>query len=68
MSDGPRYFTKDGEAIHVVRNLKDAEPYTRLGYREVDEAAYLAATAVLRDLSAGPDGNGISAGKDAPTP
>jgi hypothetical protein len=38
----PRYFTKDGEGIQVVYNLRDASPYAELGYQEVDEAAYLA--------------------------
>ncbi|MFJ8074521.1 hypothetical protein ACIQ7Q_11460 [Streptomyces sp. NPDC096176] len=36
----PRYFTKPGEGIQVVHNLKDPTPYTDLGYEEVDEAAY----------------------------
>jgi hypothetical protein len=38
----PRYFTKDGEGVQVVYNLRDASPYAELGYQEVDEAAYLA--------------------------
>ncbi|MER7477439.1 hypothetical protein ABTX60_07250 [Streptomyces sp. NPDC126510] len=37
----PRYFTKDGEGVQVVYNLRDASPYFELGYEEVDEAAYL---------------------------
>ncbi|MEV6738713.1 hypothetical protein AB0N14_17980 [Streptomyces sp. NPDC051104] len=46
---GPRYFTKEGEGVQVVYNLKDPAPYFELGYEEVDEAAYLAS---LPDLSA----------------
>ncbi|WP_327415398.1 hypothetical protein [Streptomyces sp. NBC_01233] len=45
MSDeakNPRYFTKEGEGVQVVYNLRDAAPYAELGYEEVDEAAYLA--------------------------
>ena len=38
----PRYFAKEGESVQVVYNLRDATPYTNLGYEEVDEAAYLA--------------------------
>ncbi|MFC9241588.1 hypothetical protein ACFTZK_34800 [Streptomyces decoyicus] len=38
----PRYFTKPGEGVQVVHNLKDPAPYTDLGYEEVDEAAYQA--------------------------
>jgi hypothetical protein len=47
----PRYFSKDGEGVQVVYNLRDASPYAELGYEEVDEAAYLAA---LSDLDASP--------------
>jgi hypothetical protein len=47
----PRYFSKDGEGVQVVYNLRDASPYAELGYQEVDEAAYLAA---LPDLDASP--------------
>ncbi|PWI15960.1 hypothetical protein DI272_18670 [Streptomyces sp. Act143] len=39
----PRYFTKEGEGVQVIYNLRDAAPYAELGYEEVDEAAYLAA-------------------------
>jgi hypothetical protein len=39
---GPRYFAKEGGSAQVVYNLRDAAPYLDLGYREVDEAAYLA--------------------------
>ncbi|MFI7467434.1 hypothetical protein [Nonomuraea sp. NPDC049646] len=39
---GPRYFTKEGQGVQVVYNLKDPAPYVELGYEEVDEAAYLA--------------------------
>ncbi|MFJ4627182.1 hypothetical protein [Streptomyces sp. NPDC088847] len=38
----PRYFTKEGQGVQVVYNLRDAAPYSALGYEEVDEAAYLA--------------------------
>ncbi|MFD8509707.1 hypothetical protein ACFV27_00975 [Streptomyces antimycoticus] len=38
----PRYFTKEGEGVQVVYNLRDAAPYFELGYEETDEAAYLA--------------------------
>jgi hypothetical protein len=39
---GPRYFTKEGEGVQVVYNLKDAAPYFELAYEEVDEDAYRA--------------------------
>jgi hypothetical protein len=39
---GPRYFTKEGEGVQVVYNLRDGSPYFELDYEEVDEAAYLA--------------------------
>ncbi|MFB7496088.1 hypothetical protein ACFC09_15575 [Streptomyces sp. NPDC056161] len=45
MSDnasGARYFTRPGEGVQAVYNLKNATPYAELGYEEVDEAAYLA--------------------------
>jgi hypothetical protein len=38
----PRYFTKEGEGVQVVYNLRDDAPYVELGYTEVDEDAYLA--------------------------
>ncbi|WP_327345984.1 hypothetical protein [Streptomyces europaeiscabiei] len=38
----PRYFTRQGEGVQAVYNLRDASPYAELGYEEVDEAAYLA--------------------------
>ncbi|GGU58939.1 hypothetical protein [Streptomyces lavendofoliae] len=41
-STQPRYFTKPGEGVQIVHNLKDPTPYTDLGYEEVDEAAYRA--------------------------
>ncbi|MER6557888.1 hypothetical protein ABT300_08995 [Streptomyces sp. NPDC001027] len=47
----PRYFTKEGEGVQVVYNLRDASPYAELGYEEVDEAAYLAS---LPDPTAAP--------------
>ncbi|MDT0341446.1 hypothetical protein [Streptomyces litchfieldiae] len=37
-----RYFTKDGEGIQAVYNLRDATAYRELGYQETDEQAYLA--------------------------
>ncbi|MEU5497974.1 hypothetical protein [Streptomyces griseofuscus] len=48
---GPRYFTKEGEGVQVVYNLRDDAPYLELGYTEVDEAAYLAS---LPDVFASP--------------
>lgn len=47
----PRYFTREGEGVQVVYNLRDASPYAELGYVEVDEAAYLAS---LPDPTASP--------------
>ncbi|MET7720682.1 hypothetical protein [Streptomyces mirabilis] len=47
----PRYFTKEGEGVQAVYNLRDPAPYFELGYEEVDEAAYLAR---LPDPSASP--------------
>lgn len=41
-SPNSRYFTKEGEGVQVVYNLRDARPYANLGFEEVDEAAYLA--------------------------
>lgn len=43
IAPNPRYFTKEGEGVQVVYNLRDATPYAELGYVEVEEAAYLAA-------------------------
>lgn len=43
----PRYFTKDGEGVQVVYNLRDETPYRELGYTEVDEDAYRASLADL---------------------
>jgi hypothetical protein len=47
----PRYFTKEGDGVQVVYNLRDPAPYVEFGYEEVDEAAYLAS---LPDLTANP--------------
>ncbi|MYX39034.1 MULTISPECIES: hypothetical protein [unclassified Streptomyces] len=54
MSDetpNPRYFTKEGESVQVVYNLRDATPYFDLGYEEVDEAAYLASLPAPANVS-----------------
>ncbi|MER6367435.1 hypothetical protein ABT255_03480 [Streptomyces mirabilis] len=45
----PRYFTKEGEGVQVVYNLRDPAPFFELGYEEVDEAAFRAS---LPDLAA----------------
>ncbi|WP_329361187.1 hypothetical protein [Streptomyces sp. NBC_01483] len=47
----PRYFTKEGESVQVVYNLRDPAPYFELGYEEVDEATFRAS---LPDLAAPP--------------
>ncbi|MFF3654875.1 hypothetical protein [Streptomyces olivochromogenes] len=47
----PRYFSKAGEGVQVVYNLRDPAPFFELGYEEVDEAAYQAS---LPDLAAAP--------------
>ncbi|MDX3067816.1 hypothetical protein PV518_37620 [Streptomyces sp. ND04-05B] len=52
----PRYFSKDGEGVQVVYNLRDASPYAELGYQEVDEAAYLASLPDLDALLTAPTG------------
>jgi hypothetical protein len=56
---GPRYFTKDGEGVQVVYNLRDASPYAELGYQEVDEAAYLASVpdVLASPLPTSPEGD-----------
>ncbi|MEZ0073613.1 hypothetical protein [Planotetraspora sp. GP83] len=45
----PRYFTKDGEGVQVVYNLRDDTPYLELGYTEVDEGAYRESLSDLTD-------------------
>jgi hypothetical protein len=35
-----RYFTRQGEGVQVVHNLRDATAYRELGYEETDEEAY----------------------------
>jgi hypothetical protein len=44
LTSGPhaRYFTRDGENIQAVYNLRDTAAYQQLGYRETDEHSYLA--------------------------
>lgn len=39
---GPRarYFTRQGEGVQVVHNLRDATAYRELGYEETDEESY----------------------------
>ncbi|MFF9021490.1 hypothetical protein [Streptomyces eurythermus] len=37
-----RYFTRRGEGVQVVHNLRDATAYRDLGYEELDEEAYYA--------------------------
>ncbi|MGW2951504.1 hypothetical protein [Streptomyces eurythermus] len=49
LAPNPRYFTKDGEGVQVVYNLRDAAPYLALGYTEVDEDAYRASLTDLTD-------------------
>ncbi|MGC9501532.1 hypothetical protein [Streptomyces sp. WG7] len=55
-SIGPRarYFAKEGEAVQVVHNLRDATAYRELGYEETDEEAYRAYQANLSDAPDGP--------------
>ncbi|MEY9488650.1 hypothetical protein RKD26_004444 [Streptomyces calvus] len=52
-SPGPRarYFTREGEGVQVVYNLRDAGAYRALGYEETDEATYRAS---LPDGADGP--------------
>lgn len=47
----PRYFTKEGEGVQVVYNLRDTAPYVELGCEEVGEAAYLAAVPAADTLA-----------------
>ncbi|MFF9676179.1 hypothetical protein ACF1GS_31570 [Streptomyces eurythermus] len=35
-----RYFTRQGEGVQVVHNLRDTTAYRELGYEEMDEEAY----------------------------
>ncbi|MGW2766243.1 hypothetical protein [Streptomyces sp. NPDC001275] len=51
-ASGARYFTRPGEGVQAVHNLKDATPYAELGYEEVDEAAYQASLAAVAALDA----------------
>ncbi|MFD8521090.1 hypothetical protein ACFV2D_13875 [Streptomyces capillispiralis] len=50
---GPRarYFTRQGEGVQAVYNLRDAGAYRALGYEETDEATYRAS---LPDGADGP--------------
>ncbi|MFJ7090359.1 hypothetical protein ACIQWL_08840 [Streptomyces mirabilis] len=55
----PRYFTKEGEGVQAVYNLRDPAPYFELGYEEVDETAYLARLpdVVASSLPTAPEGD-----------
>lgn len=46
-----RYFTKKGEGVQAVHNLRDPAPYLELGYKETDQQAYIAS---LPDLTEPP--------------
>ncbi|BCK73684.1 hypothetical protein Srufu_076370 [Streptomyces libani subsp. rufus] len=37
-----RYFTREGEGVQAVYNLRDTTTYRKLSYQEIDEQSYLA--------------------------